>query len=224
MMGDISLDLFTAVFEKVPDLAVNLLNRDYTVLWANSVMALKVGRSVNDLVGQPCYRAFRWREEPCVECLLDIVSRTRKPLKMERWLDLPNKERRYGEVRAYPIFDRDGSMKHVFELITDLTAVKRDEEHRKRYIESLEETLRNLTSEDVEEKLKAGMDCGEATLTLRENEVIRLLARGYSNKEIARILGISIDTAKTHVRNIFYKLNVRDRTSAAVWASSRKLI
>ena len=223
-MTDISLNLFTAVFEKVPDIAVNLLDRDYTVLWANSVMASKVGRSVNELIGRPCYRAFRRRELPCVECLIEIVSRTKKPVRMERWLDLPNRERRYGEVRAYPVLDRDGFVKHVFELIIDLTDIKKDEERRRIYIESLEETLRNLTSEDVEERFKTDEERTAAVLTHRENEVIRLLARGYSNKEIAHILSISVDTVKTHVRNIFSKLDVRDRTSAAVWASSRKLI
>ena len=223
-LGDVSLDLFTAVFEKVPDIAVNLLGKDYTVLWANKVMALNVGRPLEELIGRPCFRAFRRRETPCVECLIEIVSRARKPVKIERWLDLPNQERRYGEVRAYPIFDKDGSVKHVFELITEITAEKKDEERRTRYIASLEETLRDLSSGGGGDGPRTGAVEGEDILTSRERQVIRLIARGYSNKEIARILGISSDTAKTHVAHIFSKLNLTDRTQAAVWAFSRKLI
>jgi len=43
---DISLNLFKEVFEGVPDIAVNLLNRDFTVLWANRVMAVNADRTI----------------------------------------------------------------------------------------------------------------------------------------------------------------------------------
>lgn len=55
-------------------------------------------------------------------------------------------------------------------------------------------------------------------LTERETEVLRLLARGQSNKEIARQLTISDKTAKTHVGNILGKLGVPSRTQAALYA------
>ncbi len=55
-------------------------------------------------------------------------------------------------------------------------------------------------------------------LTGRELEVLSLLARGYSNKEIARDLHISIKTVKTHVSNILSKLHIIDRTQAALYA------
>ncbi len=55
-------------------------------------------------------------------------------------------------------------------------------------------------------------------LTLREQEVLRLIAQGRGNKEIGALLGISIGTAKTHVRHIFRKLRVSDRTGAVMTA------
>ncbi len=55
-------------------------------------------------------------------------------------------------------------------------------------------------------------------LTERETEVLRLLARGQSNKEIARHLNISDKTAKTHVGNILAKLGLPGRTQAALYA------
>ncbi|HEX6385453.1 MAG TPA: response regulator transcription factor [Anaerolineae bacterium] len=55
-------------------------------------------------------------------------------------------------------------------------------------------------------------------LTERETEVLSLLARGLSNKEIARELTIGEKTVKTHVSNILSKLNVPSRTQAALYA------
>ncbi|MBK1714356.1 response regulator transcription factor [Rubrivivax gelatinosus] len=54
------------------------------------------------------------------------------------------------------------------------------------------------------------------TLSLRELEVSRLLARGLSNKDIARHLGIELPTVKNHVHNLLRKLNVRTRLQAAL--------
>jgi DNA-binding NarL/FixJ family response regulator len=55
-------------------------------------------------------------------------------------------------------------------------------------------------------------------LTEREREVLALIADGRSNREIARALVLSEKTVKTHVSNILMKLDVADRTQAALWA------
>ncbi|SNR90576.1 response regulator [Actinacidiphila glaucinigra] len=56
------------------------------------------------------------------------------------------------------------------------------------------------------------------TLTEREREVLSLIAEGRSNREIARALVLSEKTVKTHVSNILMKLDLSDRTQAALWA------
>ena len=56
------------------------------------------------------------------------------------------------------------------------------------------------------------------TLTDREQEVLRHIADGRSNREIARALHLSEKTVKTHVSNILMKLDLADRTQAALWA------
>ncbi len=59
-----------------------------------------------------------------------------------------------------------------------------------------------------------------AELTPREREVLRLIAKGASNREIARLLYISEGTVKNHVTSILNRLNLRDRTQAAIFANS----
>ena len=56
------------------------------------------------------------------------------------------------------------------------------------------------------------------SLTEREREVLSLIADGRSNREIARALVLSEKTVKTHVSNILMKLDLADRTQAALWA------
>lgn len=61
-------------------------------------------------------------------------------------------------------------------------------------------------------------------LTSREIEVLRLIVKGLTNKEIASVLKLSDNTVKTHVKNIFTKLEVRDRAEAVSSALQRGII
>jgi DNA-binding NarL/FixJ family response regulator len=66
---------------------------------------------------------------------------------------------------------------------------------------------------------EGGSGQGRGTsLTEREREVLALIADGRSNREIARALVLSEKTVKTHVSNILMKLDLADRTQAALWA------
>ncbi|HUQ80440.1 MAG TPA: response regulator transcription factor [Gemmatimonadaceae bacterium] len=67
-------------------------------------------------------------------------------------------------------------------------------------------------------------ESGERPLSAREIEVLMLVARGTSNKLIARDLGISETTVKTHLLHIFSKLGVDDRTAAVTVAVARGVI
>jgi NarL family two-component system response regulator LiaR len=62
------------------------------------------------------------------------------------------------------------------------------------------------------------------TLSERETDVLRLLARGYANKQIARDLGIGEKTVKTHVSSVLAKLGVQSRTQAALYAGRVGLV
>lgn len=62
---------------------------------------------------------------------------------------------------------------------------------------------------------------GADVLSEREKDVLRLVAEGRANKQIATALGISERTVKAHLGNIFKEIGVSDRTSAALWARDR---
>jgi DNA-binding NarL/FixJ family response regulator len=63
-----------------------------------------------------------------------------------------------------------------------------------------------------------------AHLTAREVDVLRLLGNGDSNKQIASTLGITMDTAKKHIRNVIDKLQARSRTHAAIIAAQAGIV
>ncbi len=62
---------------------------------------------------------------------------------------------------------------------------------------------------------ESGTDSG---LSAREEEVLRLVAEGLANKQVAAALGISERTVKAHLGTVFRQIGVADRTSAALWA------
>jgi two-component system, NarL family, response regulator LiaR len=85
------------------------------------------------------------------------------------------------------------------------------------------DVLRKLM-EQVARQPKASEATNGLQLTQRENEVIRLVAGGKNNREIAQVLVISEKTAKAHVSNILGKLGLDDRTQMAIYAIKNGLV
>lgn len=83
------------------------------------------------------------------------------------------------------------------------------------------EELRRVTGALSTPRLAADV---EVPLTQRESEVLRQLALGLTNKEIAQTLEISYETVKEHVQHILRKVGVSDRTQAAVWAVRKGIV
>jgi DNA-binding NarL/FixJ family response regulator len=97
---------------------------------------------------------------------------------------------------------------NVDEIVAAVRAATRGELHLDAAVtKRLMRTIRTAAREDP-----------GATLSERELEILRLLAAGRSNKEIAAQLVISERTARTHVSNILRKLGLASRTQAALWA------
>jgi len=81
---------------------------------------------------------------------------------------------------------------------------------------------RKYIPEDIARILSENL--GQEDLTPAEANVLRMIVGGMSNKEIAFALDVSENTVKTHVKNIFDKIGVSDRTSAATTAIKRGLV
>ena len=81
--------------------------------------------------------------------------------------------------------------------------------------------LRRVTGAMATPRIKADID---VPLTQREVEVLRQMANGLKNKDIAKTLHISYETVKEHVQHIFRKIGLTDRTQAALWAVRKGLV
>jgi len=83
--------------------------------------------------------------------------------------------------------------------------------------DKLTELLAHALREDAAPKSPS-----QAGLTQREEEILKLIASGYSNKLIARELDITEGTVKVHVKHLLKKLNLRSRLEAAVWVANNR--
>jgi DNA-binding NarL/FixJ family response regulator len=88
-------------------------------------------------------------------------------------------------------------------------------------IRTVHEGRRHIPPEIAQE---IALRSGEESLSEREIGVLKLLSKGSSNKQVASALSISQDTVKGHLKSIFAKLEVRDRTEAARLAVRRGII
>ncbi len=83
---------------------------------------------------------------------------------------------------------------------------------------ALSPELTQVLAEAIRERPRSGHGGQPSCLTKREKDVLRLIAKGHSNKLIARKLDITEGTVKVHVKNLLHKLGLRSRVEAAVWA------
>lgn len=79
-----------------------------------------------------------------------------------------------------------------------------------------------IANSDVQARLAAR--ASQPTLTPREVQIVEMISRGLRNKEIAAALDITEETVQVHIRNIFGKLNVQDRTAAVNVSLRRGII
>lgn len=93
----------------------------------------------------------------------------------------------------------------------------------KQLIKPKVETL--IIEKEIPEKFEINeIEPQKLNLSNREYEVLQLLAKGYSNNEISEQLFLSVSTIKTHVSNLFFKMDVKNRTQATEKAKRLKII
>ena len=199
-----------------------IVDRDFRIVWARDPLLSQVKPDFRP-VGQFCYKVFLDRDTPCpTNCPVAPVFRTGRPQTAERSFIGPQGEPRWREARAYPIVDRRGQVAFAARISFDITRRKQTQAQQERRTENLERSLEELT------RLQLGelpfQPLAQQALTGREMEVLRLLAQGLPKPQIGGVLGISPNTVKRHVTNIFNKLGVNDRAQAAVWAARQGLV
>jgi DNA-binding CsgD family transcriptional regulator/ArsR family metal-binding transcriptional regulator len=127
------------------------------------------------------------------------------------------------ERSVFPLIDKDGNQKGTITLPIDTRVLYQQVSDQDDYIQALQSRLKALEEErtrNIEENnLKL-----TSPLTTRELEVLTMLGGGATNKEISEQLFISEHTVKTHVKHIFDKLGVHDRSRASVWAAKNGLL
>jgi DNA-binding NarL/FixJ family response regulator len=77
---------------------------------------------------------------------------------------------------------------------------------------------------EVQRPASAEVEAATSDLTRRELEILKLVAEGHSNSQLARMLWVTEQTVKFHLSNIYRKLNVANRTEASRWAQLNGLL
>ena len=182
------------------------------------------GFSQGDVLGQKCYQILQGYDEDrrliCKECChvaelalksepvsnYDIRTRTNKGDR--RWLNMS------------VIISKMGGNEYekmIVHLFRDVTQKKDGEMFVHRILEIAQRYhIIPFELNDTDHHI--------AKLTLREREVLTLLARGFSTIEIAEALSISMSTVRNHIQKIFDKLGVHSRPEAIVYAYQNGLI
>lgn len=206
--ADMAVDGFTqAILESIDD-PVQVIDRDYRVVWCNTFGAPPNVWRPEDLVGRVCHQAFFGRATPCPDCPISHTFESNRPAVREKMFSGSDGGYEWRRVHSWPITGPDGQVRYVVKLGFAITGQKQDQARLERYLGRLE----NAVGEAMEPLPAEG-------LTSRQRQVLSLLAQGFSNPEIARVLGLSPHTVKTHVTHIFEKLGVEDRVTAAATAA-----
>lgn len=208
--------IWNNILQSVTD-PISIISADHVVVWTNvgddDPFVVLNGRPE----GRVCFDIFMGRDKPCPDCPIKPVFQNGRPHVADKWLPREDGGGHWREVHSYPIRDDRGQVIYVVKIGIDVTDLRNDQRRGLRYVEHLERHARKALDAPGSETVAPEMD--EAGLTSREEQVLRCVAQGMTNKEIAALLGISHHTVKSHVINIFNKLGVNDRAQAAANAA-----
>ena len=208
-----------------------VLDPEFRFLWLNQEMARIYQTRPSLARGRICYRVASGQDHPCPDCPVAAVQRSGHREATRKYKDFPGGVRKFGDVCAFPVHDSENTHVATILMILDITdkivvnasALYRQLAHRISILPPMAPASTQVRKKapSAPPRRPRSPDHG---LTQRQTHVLRLLAKGYANTEIAARLKISPHTVKSHVINIFNKLAVNDRTQAAVWAAKHGLI
>lgn len=201
-----------------------IFDKDFRILWINGALARIHSCSAETVIGDLCYRVFHGCDKVCEDCFLEEVKTKGRTVVLERSHVFPDGKTRWGEIHAYPVRGKDHSVAAIVVIIFETTARIDNLVRHKHYANLLADKLRSKEKKVKSEPSPDHSDGMMQPLSKRETEVLRLVVDGYTNPQISRMLSISDNTVKRHMSNLFLKLDVNDRTQAAVLAVRENLI
>jgi len=166
---------------------------------------------------------------PTWELLLSQVWRTGREQEFELTVRTPTGDRIF-DSRIVPEPGSDGAMQFVLTIARDVTEQRHAEAERSDlYRQLLEQQNRVLElmgrlAPNGQRTLERTAPASAHQLTDRERQILRLVAAGRTNREIGAQIGLTAGTIKNQVARILSKLNVTDRTQAAVRAVELGLV
>lgn len=225
VLDDLLGGLGSAILESIR-IPFGIFRKDFKVLWLNKALARIHRCRVEKVIGEFCYRAFHGCDRICEDCFIDEVLTSGRTVVLEKSHDFPDGKTRWGEIHAYPVREKSGSVAAVIVIIFETTSRIDQLTKHQQYSSFLSDKLsRSREGEAVPDTPLSRKELPlSAELSRRETEVLRLLVDGYTNPQISEMLCISSNTVKRHISNIFLKLDVSDRTQAAVRAVREKMV
>ncbi|HLZ31993.1 MAG TPA: PAS domain-containing protein [Chloroflexota bacterium] len=218
---------FCTLVENAPD-GIVWFDRDLRMCYVNPAVEritgtpapMLLGRTSGDL-GIPESLVPTW------ELVLRQVWRTGHGQAFELRLSTPMGERVF-DSRIVPVPDVDGTVRSLLTISHDVTEQRRAETDRVALFEQLvaqQNLVQELMAQDQQRlRDRTAPVLAPETLNYRERHMLRLIAAGLTNREIGAEIGLAIGTVKNHIATILSKLNVSDRTQAAVRAVELGLV
>lgn len=201
-----------------------IFDRDFRILWINRALARIHSCSAESVIGDICYKAFHGCDKICENCFLEEVKNLGHTVVLERSHLFPDGKTRWGEIHAYPVRGKNRSITAIVVIIFETTSRIDNLAKQRQYANLLAEKLHAKETETDTGPEATQSEAIIQSLSKRETEVLRLVVDGYTNPQISAMLSISDNTVKRHISNLFLKLDVNDRTQAAVLAVREKLI
>lgn len=204
-----------------------IINEAQRIIYWNRAAQEMLGYTSEEVMGQPCYKILGGCNDKnqlicCFHC--HVVSRVidGKPVPSYNIaVHTKSGEKRWINVSILGASISDESTPVVIHLFRDATPLKQNEQFVRKVlnaIDGLEESpLPPVNFISLEETLAE-------ELTNREQEVLSLLAQGFSTYDISKTLSISAATVRNHIQNIFHKLQVHSRLEAVAFAVEHELV
>jgi len=212
---------FRALAENSPDI-VSRFDRDLRIIYVNGTVERLTGLPASEIVGRTL-RDMRMTE-PQV-CALDVALRQVFETGTQRMLDFESPTLlgpRSFQTYIAPELDRDGKVRSVVFAARDITPNQRTEQQclavHAEVMAQLQDVRELIARLGATHRQQMATVVVEGQLTPRERQILNMIARGWSNREIAAELGVSRGNVKNQVSRLLAKLDVSDRTQAATQA------